>query len=143
MLGDRLRELRKQHHKTQAELGKLLGTDQSGYSKIENNVHSLPVSLLGTLANYYRINIDELLEFIPNNPKTDLELSLEILDEYGIDYSLIDDGITLKQNEYTSYFISFKDVPELVKSIENECNKSLKSIKGKLFRAALLEHIQK
>ena len=92
MLGNRLRELRKKHNKTQAELGKLLGTDQSGYSKIENSIHSLPVSLLGILANYYRMSIDELLEFTPNNPQTDAEKALSKLDDYGIIYKIFNDG---------------------------------------------------
>lgn len=142
MLGDRLRELRKKHHKTQAELGCLLGTDQSGYSKIENGIHSLPVSLLSVLANYYRISIDELLDFVPVNPLTETEKSLKFLDDYGIEYSLTDNGITLKQNEKSSFYISFEDIPILIKSVNSDCDNSLKEVKKKLFRATFFERIQ-
>ena len=91
MLGDKLRELRKKHNKTQAELGRLLGTDQSGYSKIENGIHSLPVSLLGTVANYYQITIDELLDFELEQPRSEIEKAYEKLDFHRINYIIDED----------------------------------------------------
>jgi len=143
MLGNRLRELRKKHNKTQAELGKLLGTDQSGYSKIENSIHSLPVSLLGILANYYRMSSDELLEFTPNNPQTDAEKALSKLDDYGIIYKIFNDGrIGILQPKNVICFIPMEQLPEIIQLLEKQCDDSLKEIKAKIFKAALTDYLQ-
>ena len=111
MYGQRLRELRKKHKKTQAEIGKLLGTDQSGYSKIENDIHSLPISLLGTLANYYGISIDELLEHEPANPKTDKEKAIDILRKYEIAYKNDNQTISFLLPQNVTYEIPLDKLP--------------------------------
>ncbi len=143
MLGDKLRELRKQHKKTQAELGHLLGTDQSGYSKIENGVHSLPVSLVCTIANYYKITTDELFDFKPENSRSELEKACEKLDKYGIEY-------IKSENDYVEipiindcvFRISTKKLPILVNKLESKSEESLNEMKIQAFRAFFLDYLQ-
>ena len=46
---DRIRELREDHDKTQAELARVLGTTQQVYSRYENGTNELPLRHLITL----------------------------------------------------------------------------------------------
>lgn len=141
MYGQRLRELRKKHKKTQAEIGKLLGTDQSGYSKIENDIHSLPISLLGTLANYYGISIDELLEHEPANPKTDKEKAIDILREYEIAYKNDNQTISFLLPQNVTYEIPLDKLPTIVKEIEVKCNDTLNETKRQVFKSLLITYL--
>lgn len=51
--GDRLRDLREDKGKTQAEISSLLGTTQQIYSRYETNRTDLPLRHLIKLADYY------------------------------------------------------------------------------------------
>lgn len=141
MYGQRLRELRKKHKKTQAEIGKILGTDQSGYSKIENDIHSLPISLLGTLANYYGISIDELLEHDPANPKTDKEKAVATLQEYEIAYKNDDQTISFLLPQNITYDVPLDKLPAIVKEIEVKCNDTLSKTKKQVFKSLLITYL--
>ena len=52
--GDRLRDLREDKGKTQAEISSLLGTTQQIYSRYETNRTDLPLRHLIKLADYYQ-----------------------------------------------------------------------------------------
>ena len=143
MLGDRLRELRKKHNKTQAELGKLLGTDQSGYSKIENGIHSLPVTLLGTVANYYQITTDELLDFELEQPRSEIDKAYEILDKYRIIYIKNENGwIEIPINKEYKFRVLIKKLPRLIAMLEQKCEDSLRETKAQVFKATLIDYLQ-
>lgn len=58
----RLRDLREDHDVTQGEIARLLGTTQQQYSKYEKGVQEIPVHHLITLAEFYRVSVDYLLE---------------------------------------------------------------------------------
>ena len=141
MYGQRLRELRKKNKKTQAEIGKILGTDQSGYSKIENDIHSLPISLLGTLANYYGISIDELLEHDPTNPKTAKEKAVATLQEYEIAYKNDDQTISFLLPQNVTYDVPLDKLPAIVKDIEVKCNDTLNETKKQVFKSLLITYL--
>ena len=53
--GDRLRDLREDKGKTQAEISSLLGTTQQIYSRYETNRTDLPLRHLIKLADYYQV----------------------------------------------------------------------------------------
>ena len=59
--GDRLRDLREDKGKTQAEISSLLGTTQQIYSRYETNRTDLPLRHLIKLADYYHVSTDYLL----------------------------------------------------------------------------------
>lgn len=143
MLGDKLRELRRKHNKTQAELGHLLGTDQSGYSKIENGVHSLPVSLITTIANYYQITTDELLGFELEQPRSEIEKAYEKLDFYKITYSRTDnDWIEIPISQTYRFRVPTKKLPLLVTRLEQMCDDSLRETRAQVFKASLFDYLQ-
>lgn len=57
----RLRELREDRDKTQAEIAKILGMKQSQYSRYENGIRDIPLDSLITLAKYYGVSTDYIL----------------------------------------------------------------------------------
>jgi transcriptional regulator with XRE-family HTH domain len=57
----RLRDLREDHDKTQAEIAKMLGTSQTMYARYERGASELPIRHLIKLADYYGITTDYLL----------------------------------------------------------------------------------
>lgn len=68
--GDRLRDLREDKGKTQAEISSLLGTTQQIYSRYETNRTDLPLRHLIKLADYYPVSADYILgrTSYPKNP---------------------------------------------------------------------------
>lgn len=57
----RLRDLREDHDKTQAEIAEILGTSQTMYARYERGASELPIRHLIKLADYYGITTDYLL----------------------------------------------------------------------------------
>lgn len=60
-IGPRLRQLRREHGQTQAEMAKALGVSTSYVNLLENNQRSLSVQLLMALAEAYRVDWRDLL----------------------------------------------------------------------------------
>lgn len=60
----RLRDLREDHDLTQADIAKLLKTTQQQYFKYEKGIQEIPVHHLITLAKFYNVSIDLLVENI-------------------------------------------------------------------------------
>lgn len=58
----RLRDLREDHDLSQKTVAQLLNTTQQQYSKYETGVQEIPVHHLLTLADYYKVSVDYLLE---------------------------------------------------------------------------------
>lgn len=56
----RLKDIREDHDKTQAEIAKLLGTDQSSYAKYEQGKNMMGINKYIILAMYYNISLDYL-----------------------------------------------------------------------------------
>ena len=61
MLSLRLRDLRQDRDKTQAEIAALLGIDQRVYSNYETGKREIPVHHLLVLADYYGTSIDYIV----------------------------------------------------------------------------------
>lgn len=57
----RMRDLREDHDKTQAEIAEILGTSQTMYARYERGASELPIRHLIKLADYYGITTDYLL----------------------------------------------------------------------------------
>lgn len=57
----RLRDLREDHDMTQAQIAAILGIDQRVYSIYETGKRDIPLPLLVTLADYYKVSTDYLL----------------------------------------------------------------------------------
>lgn len=58
---ERLRSLRIDADKSQAEIAAILNTSQSYYAKYENGKHPLPIDHLRTLCVYYHVSADYIL----------------------------------------------------------------------------------
>ena len=56
----RLRDLREDSDKSQAEIAKIIGTSQSYYAKYENGKRTIPFDRMVTLAKYYNVSLDYL-----------------------------------------------------------------------------------
>ena len=65
----RLRDVREDNDKTQAEIAKILGTMREQYRKYENGIQELPMHHFVTLARYYNISLDYLAG-LTNTPRT-------------------------------------------------------------------------
>ena len=57
----RIRDLRNDNDMTQAELARILGMSQTGYSKYETGENDIPTQILIKLAELYHTSIDYLL----------------------------------------------------------------------------------
>lgn len=56
----RLRDLREDHDKTQAQIAELLGISRQHYSLYERGNRQLPMELFIVLAKYYNVSLDYL-----------------------------------------------------------------------------------
>ena len=61
-IGPKLRQLRKHHKHTQAELGKLIGVTAAYVNLLENNQRTLTVKVLMSLTDVYGISAQELAQ---------------------------------------------------------------------------------
>ena len=64
----RLRDLREDADKSQAEIAKIIGTSQSYYAQYENGKRAIPFDRVVVLAEYYNISIDYIAGLI-DTPK--------------------------------------------------------------------------
>ena len=60
VMKNRLKELRKEAHLSQAQLAKQLNMSQRGYSKYETGENDIPTQVLIRLAGFYRTSVDYL-----------------------------------------------------------------------------------
>lgn len=63
----RLRALREDHDKTQAEIGKLINKSQQGYGHIEDGRAELKIDDLIILCRYYKVSADYIIGLTDNN----------------------------------------------------------------------------
>ncbi len=61
---DRIRKVRKEYGKTQADMAQLLNTTQQQYSKYENRTNELPVRHLITICRYFQVKSDDILGLV-------------------------------------------------------------------------------
>ena len=64
----RLCDMREDHDKSQAEIAKILGMQQTQYSRYERGARELPMHHFITLARYYNVSLDYLAGLI-DTPK--------------------------------------------------------------------------
>ncbi len=64
MLYHRLRDLREDADKSQAEIAEVVGTSQSYYAQYENGKRSMPLERAVILARYYNVSLDYLAGLI-------------------------------------------------------------------------------
>jgi len=57
----KIRDLRIDNDKTQAEIAAVLGTSQTMYARYERGANELPVRHLITLCRYYNVSADYIL----------------------------------------------------------------------------------
>lgn len=58
---ERIRELREDHDKTQAEIADYLGTTQQVYSRYENGTNEMPIRHIISLCKFYNVRADYIL----------------------------------------------------------------------------------
>ena len=61
MYSDILKELRRDRHITQRQMGDLLGISQSSYSDYENGLRNMPLTMLDFLADVLGTSTDYIL----------------------------------------------------------------------------------
>lgn len=57
----RIRDLREDRDKTQAEIAQVLGTSQTMYARYERGANELPIRHLIALCRYYHVSADYIL----------------------------------------------------------------------------------
>ena len=57
----RLKELRKDSGKTQAQIAEILNVKQNTYSQYENGLREIPLNMLILLAKHYEVSADYIL----------------------------------------------------------------------------------
>lgn len=64
----RLKDMREDHDKTQAQIAEILGIKQQQYARYENGTNEIPIHHLMTLARYYNLSLDYLTGMV-DTPK--------------------------------------------------------------------------
>ena len=64
MMHQRLRDIREDHDKTQAEIALIIGTSQSYYAQYENGKRAIPFERVVVLAKYYNVSLDYIAGLI-------------------------------------------------------------------------------
>ena len=72
LVGPRLRQLRREHKQTQAEMAQALGISTAYVNLLENNQRSLSVSMLVALSEVYNVNWQDLVQDEDSNLLADL-----------------------------------------------------------------------
>lgn len=57
----RIKEIREENHKTQAEISKMLGIKYQAYQRYETGESPLPLKYAIKLADYYQVSLDYLV----------------------------------------------------------------------------------
>lgn len=60
IIGQRIKELRKENEKTGISVSTILGIDQSYYSKLEQGKHQIKIETLVKIAELYNVSLDYL-----------------------------------------------------------------------------------
>lgn len=60
----RLRDLREDADKSQADIAQIIGTSQSYYAQYENGKRTIPFDRVVALAKYYDVSLDYIAGFI-------------------------------------------------------------------------------
>jgi hypothetical protein len=76
MIGPRLRQLRREHKQTQAQMAKALGISTAYVNLLENNQRSLSVQLLMALADVYGVDWRDLVRDTASSRLADLRAAL-------------------------------------------------------------------
>lgn len=58
---NRIKELRKNRHMTQEELGEVISVTQQNLSKYENDVYEIPVDVIIKISRYFNVTMEYLL----------------------------------------------------------------------------------
>ena len=67
----RIKDLREDHDKLQKDIAEILGISQQYYSEYESGKRTIPIQHLITLAKYYNVSIDYIVELsLEKNKKT-------------------------------------------------------------------------
>lgn len=66
MIKERLHQLRTDHHKTQAQIAKLLNISRVAYSYYESGLRNPPIEMIRQLADYYSVSMDYLYGLTDN-----------------------------------------------------------------------------
>ncbi len=70
----RLRDLREDSDKTQAEIAKILGTAREQYLKYETGKQELPMHHFITLAKFYNVSLDYLAGLVDKSDRSHVVL---------------------------------------------------------------------
>ena len=103
-MGNRLKELRKEKGVTQAEVAKIINTNQSQYGKYENGKTNLSLETSKILADYFDVSVPYLLGLDDNpvlkNPSEDsfVKLFVKFLKDGSVASKKIDDLTPFKDD---------------------------------------------
>lgn len=84
MLGERLRFLRRQNGFTQRKIAEILNIDRSTYTYYEIGKTTPDINTIKRLASIFKVSIDYLLEYNPNNPVLNDSTDLYQTDSYKV-----------------------------------------------------------
>lgn len=105
----RLKELRKEKGLTQAEVAKVLGTNQSQYGKYENERTQLSLDNAKILADYFGVSIPYLLGLDDNPNLVDPGAPKEILNKKEELNQLMETIVKTKALDGYLQFLCYKD----------------------------------
>ena len=113
-MSNRLKKLRKEKGLTQADLAKVLNTNQSQYGKYENGKTNLSLENAQILSEYFGVSIPYLLGYEENSTvnKPNATISIELVKEL---YSISEKRAKLLQ-EYMVLDKKERDILEQIRS---------------------------
>ncbi|ORO96651.1 helix-turn-helix transcriptional regulator [Streptococcus mitis] len=115
-MSNRLKKLRKEKGLTQADLAKVLNTNQSQYGKYENGKTNLSIENAKILAEYFGVSIPYLLGYEENSTvnKPNATILIELVKEL----SFISEKKSKLLQEYIELDKKERDVLEQIRSAD-------------------------
>ncbi len=109
MLYKRIKELRKEEKKTQADMGAVLGMSQRAYGHYENGDRDMSPEVLIALADYYDVSIDYLLGRT-SGKQMKYERVKELRLELKLTQAQVGEILGVNQRTYSQYELGVRSI---------------------------------
>ncbi len=99
-----IRQLRKEKHISQTELGRVLGVSQQMVSRIEKDRERIQIKQLIMLSEYFGVTTDYILNYYCDNPQDEIAAGTELSPESDSDMAQLRDKL-FRSDDRTLFYL--------------------------------------
>ena len=121
IIGEKIKDLRKNHDITQNALASYLGVSNQTISKWENEISMPDICLIPSIANYFGITIDELFGYVPEkNNEAQAEMYFQAIFHFS---EMASEAYKHKNREVLLKYVDENEINPLIReSIPRMCD---------------------